>query len=186
MKVKNVAVVLALMVFAGAFQPGLRADDDRSGKHLSAKLKGFHETPAVSTTARGSFRATISSDQTEINFELTYSGLAADSLFAHIHLGQKDFPGGVMMFLCDNSDVPSSPRTCPARGGTVTGTLTAADVIGPTGQGIAPGEFGEVLRAIAREVTYVNVHSTMFPAGEIRGQIDDERHRHRDDDRHDH
>jgi hypothetical protein len=49
--------------------------------------------------------------------------------------------------------------------------VTAADVIGPNGQGIAPGEFAEVLAAMREGVTYANVHSTRNPPGEIRGQI---------------
>jgi hypothetical protein len=145
--------------------------DEESGSKLRATLKGFNETPANSTPASGSFRATVSGNS--ITFELTYSGLVADSLFAHIHLGQKNVAGGVMIFFCDNSNSnpPHSPRTCPARAGTVTGTVTAADVIGPNGQGIAPGEFSKVLEAIRSGVTYANVHSTKFPGGEIRGQV---------------
>jgi hypothetical protein len=144
---------------------------DESGTRLRAMLKGFNETPANSTPATGTFRATISEDQMSISFDLSYSRLVADSLFAHIHLGQKNVAGGVMIFFCDNSDPSHSPRSCPTRGGTVTGTVTAADVIGPAGQGIAPGEFAEVLEAIRSGVTYVNVHSVQFPAGEIRGQV---------------
>ena len=53
----------------------------------------------------------------------------------------------------------------------MTGTVTAADVIGPDGQGIAPGEFSKVIEAIRSGVTYVNVHSMKFPPGEIRGQV---------------
>jgi L-aminopeptidase/D-esterase-like protein len=53
----------------------------------------------------------------------------------------------------------------------VTGTATVADIIGPDGQGIAPGEFSKVIEAIRSGVTYVNVHSKKIPPGEIRGQI---------------
>jgi hypothetical protein len=145
---------------------------DGQGRNLRATLRGFNETPANSTPATGEFHARISDDESSITFELTYSGLVADSLFAHIHLGQKNVAGGVMIFFCDNtSPSPHSPRTCPARAGTVTGTVTAADVIGPNGQGIAPGEFSKVLQAIRAGVSYANVHSTKFPAGEIRGQV---------------
>ena len=66
---------------------------------------------------------------------------------------------------------PSPPPACPARSGTVTGTLTAADVVGPTAQGIAAGEFEEVLEALRSEAGYANVHSTKFAGGEIRGQV---------------
>jgi|KBSMisStandDraft_5_1062788.scaffolds.fasta_scaffold20952_2 hypothetical protein len=168
MKTKYLAVAAVLAICTAVLAIRLNADDDARGK-LRATLKGFNETPANSTPASGSFRGTVSEDS--ITFEMTYSGLVADSLFAHIHLGQKNVAGGVMIFLCDNSTPANSPRTCPARGGTVTGTVTAADVIGPNGQGIAPGEFSKVLQAIHSGVTYVNLHSTKFPAGEIRGQV---------------
>jgi hypothetical protein len=61
--------------------------------------------------------------------------------------------------------------------------VTAADVIGPTGQGVAAGEFEEVLKAIRAGVAYANVHSTRNQGGEIRGQI---RAGDGDDDDHDH
>lgn len=168
MKTKCLAVAAVLAICMTALVVAINADEEFSGK-LRATLKGFNETPANSTPASGSFRATVSGDS--ITFELTYSGLVADSLFAHIHLGQKNVAGGVMIFFCDNSTPSHSPRTCPTRGGTVTGTVRAADVIGPNGQGIAPGEFSKVLEAIRSGVTYANVHSTKFPGGEIRGQV---------------
>jgi len=59
----------------------------------------------------------------------------------------------------------------------VTGTITPADVIGPASQGIGAGQFDKLVDAIRAGVTYVNVHTPSFPAGEIRGQInnDDQR-----------
>jgi hypothetical protein len=44
-------------------------------------------------------------------------------------------------------------------------------VIGPAGQGIAAGEFEEILRAMRSGVTYVNDHTDKHPGGEIRGLI---------------
>jgi len=49
--------------------------------------------------------------------------------------------------------------------------LPAAVVTGPTGQGIAVGEMARVVKAIRDGAAYGNVHSTMFPAGETRGQL---------------
>ena len=53
----------------------------------------------------------------------------------------------------------------------MSGTIVPADVIGPAGQGIAGGEFEEVVRAIRAGATYVNVHNETYPSGEIRGQL---------------
>ena len=61
--------------------------------------------------------------------------------------------------------------------GTITGTIVPADVIGPAGQGIKPGEYAELLRAIRAGATYANVHSSLYPGGEIRAQLN-ERHGH--------
>lgn len=156
------------------------ASDDDDGEEFEASLRGFQEVPAISTTGRGTFRAVLSEDETSLRYTLTYSGLVGDVLQAHIHLGQKGVNGGVSAFLCETS-AASDPfpegaagdaPTCP-QSGSVTGTLTAVNVVGPSAQGIAPGEFGELVAAMEAGVTYANLHSTRWPGGEIRGQISD-------------
>jgi hypothetical protein len=54
---------------------------------------------------------------------------------------------------------PPGTQACPSP----SGTITAADVVGPTAQGVAPGEFDELVRAIRAGAAYANVHSTLFP-----------------------
>jgi hypothetical protein len=56
----------------------------------------------------------------------------------------------------------------------VSRTVTGADIVGPSGQGLTTGEFAELLRAIDKNVTYANVHSSKHTGGEIRGQIESE------------
>ena len=51
-------------------------------------------------------------------------------------------------------------------------------MIGPSGQGITPEEFEELLDAIRGGVAYVNVHTDNFPTGEIRGQLANGNHHH--------
>jgi hypothetical protein len=139
-----------------------------------AEISGFQEIPTLSTSASGSLDLTIAPDDSSISYTLTYDGFDSNVLQSHIHLGRPAFNGGIMVFFCTNLTPPAGvpvPPTCPVRGGTVTGTLTAADVVGPSGQGIAAGEFEEVLDALRSEASYANVHSTKFPGGEIRGQV---------------
>ena len=86
------------------------------------------------------------------------------------------------MFLCQttaNPDPTGLAPTCP-QSGTVKGLIQAANVIGPTGQGISAGELAELVDAIRFGVAYVNVHSTVFPGGEIRGQLGPKRSHHPD------
>ncbi|MDF2749685.1 MAG: hypothetical protein K0T00_860 [Gaiellaceae bacterium] len=152
------------------------AKNDKGGK-ARATLNGYEETPSVSTVARGRFRAEIDGDS--IDYRLTYTGIeGGTALAAHIHFGQRHTAGGVSAFLCGGGDKPA----CPTPGGTVEGTIDAADVIGPAAQGILAGQLNELVRAIRAGASYVNVHSTTFPAGEIRGQVKSDRRKGRDDD----
>ena len=136
-------------------------------------LSGYNIVPTLSTGASGEFSARISKDETQISYELRYSGLNGTATQAHIHLGRPATVGGVITFLCTNlGNGPAGTPPCPPSSGTVTGTLTASSVIGPVAQGIAPGEFAELVRAIRAGATYADVASTNLPAGEIRANID--------------
>ena len=150
------------LIYAGA----VGADDERH--RVKANLIGFQETPlTLSTPGTGKFTATIDDDAQRIDYKLSFEGLEAPAIAAHIHLGARATTGGVSAFLCSGGNKPP----CPPGGGTVTGTITPADIIGPAAQGIAPGEFAEVVRAIRNGAVYANVHSTLRPGGEIRGQL---------------
>ncbi len=158
------AALAALAVASYAVASG---DGKRGTRALRATLNGFQETPSISTSGFGIFTARIREGQ--IEYRLTYFGLEANATAAHIHLAQRGVAGGVAAFLCGGGDKPP----CPARSGTVTGVIDAADVVGPANQGIAQGELAELVRALRVGHTYANVHTTAFPGGEIRGQIAD-------------
>ncbi len=167
------SMIFSLLVFTVTW---VSAD---GGRGVRARLIGYEEVPAVSTTGRGNLSARIDDAAQTITYRLSYSNLEGTTTSAaHIHLGQRSVNGGVSAFLCGGGDKPP----CPATAGTVTGVIDAADVIGPAGQGIAPGEFAELVRAIRSGVTYANVHTNKHPGGEIRGQIRANDHDDDDDD----
>lgn len=169
---KRIGVAVCALIFIAsttiAFADGF--------KRIREFLNGFEEVPALSTPGNGEFNARISNNQTQIQYELSYEDLESPVQQAHIHLGQKGVNGGISVFLCSNlGNGPAGTQPCPAAPATITGTITAIDVIGPTAQGIAPGEFAELIRAIRAGATYVNVHTTGRPGGEIRSQIEGNR-----------
>jgi hypothetical protein len=142
-------------------------------KNVRDTLTGYEEVPSISTTANGLFEARISNDGSSIEWRLSYSALEGAVTQAHIHFGQKGVNGGISVFFCSNlGNGPVGTPACPAGPATLTGTFTAANVVGPDAQGIEPGAFAELVAAIRAGKAYANVHSTKWPGGEIRAQID--------------
>ena len=175
----RVKLAIGVAVVAGLTAAGTVAVAG-GGDSIRERLTGYEEDPLVrSTTGNGTFKAHISNRQQTIDYRLRYDELEGTVQQAHIHFGGPRQSGGISVFLCTNlGNGPPGTQACPAPPATVTGTIRPADVIGPADQGIAAGEFDELLDAIRHGVTYVNVHSTLYPGGEIRAQLEED-----DDDR---
>jgi hypothetical protein len=144
-------------------------------EQLGALLTGYEESPSVSTTARGEFSATIDHNGQVILYSETFSGLQAPVTQSHIHVGQLGVNGSVVIYLCQtaaNPDPTGLAPQCPQEG-TVTGTITAANVIagGTASQQLKAGDLSAVITAIRAGAAYANVHTTASPGGEVRGQI---------------
>ena len=136
------------------------------------RLRAFEEVPALNTPGGGFFEATISEDGSELNWELRYFNMRGNVTQAHLHFAQKGVNGGIVVFLCSNlGNGPFGTQVCPSDNGTVSGTIRAIDITGAASQGIPQGDLGAVLRGIRAGVVYANVHTDLFPGGEIRGQV---------------
>lgn len=170
-------MILATAVLASAAAAVVVAQSFKSIKEV---LTGFEEVPVVSTTGRGEFSAAINKDETQISYRLSYANLEGNIQQAHIHLGQRGVNGGISVWLCSNLPSPPTPasppfpptQACLSSPATITGVITPKHVVGPAGQGIAPEEFAELVRAVKAGKTYVNIHTDKFPGGEVRSQID--------------
>jgi len=156
---------MRLGTFASGIAFAAAADEDTS---FRAALVGTQEVPAIFAAGSAMFEARVLNNDTRIEFQLTYEHLTAPPLVAHVHFGQRGVNGGVSFFLCGGGGKPPCPASTS---GTVTGTVVAADVIGPTAQDIAPGNLAGILQMIRAGFGYANMHTPLHPGGEIRGQI---------------
>ncbi|MBI5864613.1 MAG: CHRD domain-containing protein [Planctomycetes bacterium] len=111
--------------------------------HRVALLMGDQETPAVSTAALGAGTFLVDTCANTVTYYITYSCLSSTETAAHIHgPAAPGVAGGVLFPL--------------ATGNVKTGVWNYPEALES---------------AILDGRTYVNVHSAIFPGGELRGQI---------------
>ena len=182
MRRSRLMAITAVVGVAG-FTAAATAGDQK--RDFGTDLAGYEEVPSVSTAGDGEVDVEVARDGRSLKFALHYRALESTVLQSHIHFGQKDVNGGVVIFFCSNlgngpAGTPPCPQPAPGEFATVTGERTAANMAaGAAGQGIAPGQFEELVRALRAGVTYANVHTVDRAGGEIRGQFD--RQGHQDD-----
>lgn len=172
----TISGMLAALVAAMFISPALAEQ-----RAFSVHLIGYEETPlTLNTTGSGEFKAVVSKDGTSIAYQLSYQDLSSTVLQSHIHFGEPALTGGIVLWLCANNPpitppttIPT-PQSCPPFPATITGTLTAADVVASAnGQGIDAGAagFAEMVAAMRAGAAYANVHTTLHPSGEIRARL---------------
>jgi hypothetical protein len=110
---------------------------------FKATINGATETPSNASTATGSATLIYNQDTKTFNIVVTFSGITATA--SHIHKGAVGVPGGVIFGF-------TPPIVSPIN-------YTSA-VLDSTQQA-----------DLYADQYYVNIHSTAFPAGEIRGQL---------------
>ncbi len=141
---------------------------------VAAPLSAGEEVPSNDSRARGNATFNVSADGLSIEYRLIVANIE-NVVASHIHCcAPAGVNAGVVAFLAG---------PFPAGGGRVdgvlaTGTITAANLIGP----LAGHPLADLLSAMQAGNTYVNVHTNDgvpptntgpgdFPGGEIRAQI---------------
>lgn len=134
-------------------------------RNFRTHLSGSEEVPPADTRARGQATFQLSHDGAELHYRLIVANIENVTM-AHIHLAPAGVNGPVVAWL-----YPSAPpaQLIPGRtdGVLATGTLTAENLVGP----LAGASFEDLIEQIRAGNTYVNVHTSQFPPGEVRGQI---------------
>jgi hypothetical protein len=174
-----ILVAIALVAVAAPITFTARADHDDVTTYR-AKLTGFGEVPPKLVDGHGKFTGTLSADGSSISWTLTWTRLTGAAQAAHIHFGQPQNTGSVVVFFCGGGGRPACPDD-PGHSGSVSGTWTAADILAVPSQNILAGDLAGFLKVLRVHLGYANIHTPLFPAGEIRGQVSVHK-RDRDDD----
>ena len=123
-----------------------------------AELSGFSEVPQIFSEALGT--ATIRGNGTVLNYQINVTGIEQVT-GADIHQGEETENGEIVVTLF-RSNASEGPRN-----GVLAGTITNSSLQGPlAGKGTK-----DLIDLINQNRTYVNIYTTKFPNGELRGTI---------------
>jgi hypothetical protein len=139
-------------------------------------LSGKEEVPVRDTNAQGQAIFQVSRDAVSVSFRLIASNIE-NILQAHIHCGAAGVNGPILVWLYPAPPSPPMVTLIPGRhdGVLSTGTFDTSHVIARPDSAACPGgvaSLEDVLAKVRAGQAYVNVHTTQFPPGEIRGQIE--------------
>jgi hypothetical protein len=134
--------------------------------HWNAHATGDNEVPPNASRAQAQANLKLSADGESLSYKLNVANIE-NVTQAHIHMAPSGTNGAIVAWL-----YPSAPpsQLIPGRSsGTLgEGTLTAASLVGP----LAGQPLSALVDAIDSGNAYVNVHTSQFPPGEVRGQVD--------------
>ena len=118
-------------------------------------LDGLQEFPTPNASP-GTGTATILVDNVTGDFTLNYEfqALTAPVTAAHFHLGAPGVAGGIILGLTVGGLLPPLPSGVTSAAGLGSGTFPAAN-----------------LADLLAGNVYMNIHTSSFPGGEIRGQV---------------
>jgi len=146
---------------------------------FNAQMTGFEEvgdlnaeTGAILTNGHAQLLLRLDPRSQTIQYQLTIADTTSAVVQAHIHFGRERQPGGPLAFLCSNANNgPAGTPKCPTGGGTVSGTIIPAQLLGIAAQDVPANNFSAIVAILASGSAYANVHTANFPKGEMRGQL---------------
>jgi|GEM_PF-268774 len=144
----------------GELRGQIALSDPNMNRNYTVHLSGGQEVPPVDTETQGNAIFNFNHDWSELHFKINAAKLI-DARFAHIHIAPPGVNGGIVVTL--KADM--SP-------GTTNGLYAEGVITDEALSGIMTGGTLQLLKAaLDGHHAYVNVHTTVNPGGEIRGQF---------------
>ena len=156
--------LLAAVQVAPAFARHQDQDNRVHTVTFHIDLSGSQQVPPVTTEAFGRATVRLIDNGTAISFRVTVCNIL-DVIASHIHVGPAGTNGKVIIPFFGGQTV-SSPHGCVTL---ASGIRTAADLNTKADPSIT--SWSDFVNALLAGNTYVNVHTTANPGGEIRGQL---------------
>src|SRR5256885_1350751 len=124
--------LLAMALVTAAFAVTVARADDESGSHWNAVLAGINERPTPrDTSARGVAIFQLSADGESIHYKVIAANIN-NVIMAHIHLGDADTAGPVIVWLYPvGGPPPPAPRGGRLNGVFAPGHFDASKFVGP-------------------------------------------------------
>lgn len=161
---KRVIVAASFVVGLVAVSLGVAGINRNWSQHANGSM----EVPVRDTQGQAQAIFHLSNDGDSLEFKLIASNIEGVTQ-SHIHCGHPGENGPVVVFLYGFNAAGVSPS-----GILNEGTITDANVIARPSTAICPGGIAtldDVIEKMNNGGAYVNVHTLVFPGGEIRGDI---------------
>jgi hypothetical protein len=157
----SIVVLLAFVLSAAAVAA------QGNNRNFVAPLNAAEEVaePPVVSNARGLAKFQLSKDGDELRYKVIVANIENVSM-AHIHLAPAGVNGPVVAWLYPDGPPPQLIEG-RVNGVLAEGVITSADLVGP----LVGQTLDDLLAEMRAGNTYVNVHTSQYPAGEVRGQI---------------
>ncbi len=157
---------LALLTLAGGC--GSAGGDETTGPaadRFSATLAGSSVVPAVTTTNTGSVTFSSVPGDSILKFELSVGNMAGITQ-AHLHTAAAGANGNVLAWL-----LPVNGNSAQAGSVALSGVISVGDIAPSWIRGTPRLSLDSIKTLITAGRVYVDLHSTTFTNGELRGQV---------------
>jgi hypothetical protein len=129
--------------------------------NFTAHLSGSNEVPGVVSGSGGTATITLNTATRAVTYKIDVYNMPSGTTAAHFHAGGPGVSGPVVVNFSVINNISNDFA--------ISGTATATDLVPRFAQGI--GSWEDFVQALTLGQIYVNVHSSVNPGGEIRGQV---------------